>query len=185
MRAPSIAAACAALALSGCVAATPSQPVATLDRASLVAAGQAVVVSRGAAFAELGVESGAMTFGPVAGRGASINLLTSRGFLGGSDYGYGVRTVTAGSYQLKGVQIGRLENTSSDPLSTISLAAGDVIYVGDIELRPVAAGLVARNARATVTDRTAAAQAALAAQAPALSGTMRTQLLRCVICIGG
>lgn len=177
----------ALLALSGCAeppAAVPSAPV------NLAASGTAVLVSRG--FAREGgmmpnttsVVGGKM-FLKRAGDRANVDILSPTGGWAHDTGLYHIQVVPAGTYQLGGVSHGTTwANTKGlDPLSRLALAPGEVVYIGDIDLRSVPISSRSFRAEARISDHTAEARAALGAQYPQLASQMQTRLFRCAICV--
>ncbi len=173
-------------ALIGC--AQPSMPV-PADPATLAPAGQAVLVSRGFARLEVvGSETLDVVQGVMAVRRASgaplVNLLSQTGGWAHNTGLYNIQVVPAGTYQLGAVSLGNLSTNPStlDPVSRIVMAPGEVVYVGDIDLRAVTEGRSSR-AEARISDQSAQARAGLATQSPQLAAQMKTRLITCLICV--
>lgn len=164
--------------------ALPPEPAPTSADA-LDSAGTAVIVSRGAGFAELGAEQAAFLVASATAPGRTVDLLTPQGIIASSTYGYTVQTVPAGQYRYSGVRLGRLEATADggEPGSGFALAPGEVVYVGDIEVRRVGGSMMNPGRPVLlIDDRSDAARAALVQQAPQIADRMQTRIVTCALC---
>ncbi|MEL6681035.1 MAG: hypothetical protein AAFQ09_00135 [Pseudomonadota bacterium] len=108
-----------------------------------------------------------------------VDLLSDQGVVATDTGAYRVQVVQAGSYRLTFVEVGSRSLVASDPAgSGFTVRPGEVVYLGDIDLRSVGS-----KPAATVTDRNAQARAAVTLQAPQFAPLMQTRLVTCSVCV--
>lgn len=162
--------------LVGC-AAEPPAPI-PRKAGELAAQGKALVVTRGFVRNSYGAIKGDFDFWNN-NKNTGIDLLSKQGMIVRDTGEYYLQVVDAGSYQLVYVQIGTDYLEARDPAgSAFTVKPGEVVYLGDIELRDVAG-----HAVAGVTDQSEQARAAVAAQAPQFVQKLQTRILNCSVCV--
>lgn len=168
--------------LSACV--SQLEPPVTLP-SDPAAEDAAVVITRGVGLAAIGGGgetrvSGDLTFA-TRNRGVAVDLISPITHGLDNPATYKIQAVPAGDYTLSALKVGPSEAQYSIGRWSqpgFSLRPGDVIYLGDIDLR-----YGNGKTEATVSDMRADAKSALAASRPDLAARMWTDLVDCPVCV--